>query len=234
VISQKQHGVIDVGKHANEIKKLLTDYDNDSAYSLAYHTLFATIRLDWERAGTKQHTVVLTSPASLNDPSTAAVNLALAAAQEGVPTTLIDADFAQPSVRNRFGLVDTPDSVISEANGLQFCKSFHPDLFLLVQKQASLSQTEIRRLYNAHYKDALASSQNYLAKESSRPSLVVVASPPVLRDAHAAFLGTLADQTLLLVASGQTTRSQAQRAQDQLARAQVRLSGTILLDSLET
>src|SRR5437588_8356959 len=83
---------------------LLTDYDPRSAYSEAYHTLYANIRFNWDSAKSKLHTVLLTTPSAAPVQATLAANVAIAAAQSGTPTVLVDANLHMPELEQRFGL----------------------------------------------------------------------------------------------------------------------------------
>jgi protein-tyrosine kinase len=82
---------------------LLSDYDPGSTYYAAYHTLYANIRFSWESAQVKQHSLLLAAATTTSVHATVATNLAIAAAQSGTPTILIDADLANPSLQKRFG-----------------------------------------------------------------------------------------------------------------------------------
>ena len=63
-----------------------------------------------------------------------------------------------------------------------------------------------------------------------RFDLVILDTPPVLATADAGILGSLADGVLLVVRAGQTDRSAAQRAYQQLAQGGARVVGAVLND----
>src|SRR5947209_11010819 len=92
-----------VGNRSQEQYVLLTDYDARTAYSEAYHTLFANIRLNWDSDATRQHTLLVTTPAAYVEQAAAVANVAIAAAQSGIPTLLVDADLRTPGLQQRFG-----------------------------------------------------------------------------------------------------------------------------------
>ena len=83
---------------------LLTDYDAGSAFSEAYHTLYANIRFSWDSEKNKQHTLLLSTPSTYAGQAAVAANVGIAAAQSGTPTILVDADLRAPSLEQRFGL----------------------------------------------------------------------------------------------------------------------------------
>src|SRR6185312_14166644 len=94
----------------NEQHTLLTDYGTNTAYSEAFHTLFANIRFNWSGSSTGHnvHTLLLTTPSNYNDQVAVAANLAIVAAQSGTPTLLVDADLRAPKLEKRFGLGKKP------------------------------------------------------------------------------------------------------------------------------
>src|SRR5579859_7223053 len=85
---------------------LLTDYDAGSVYTAAYHELYANIRFNWDTQK-QQHTVLITTPTFYAGHAAAAANIGIAAAQNGVPTIVIDADVQHPSLQQRFGIGET-------------------------------------------------------------------------------------------------------------------------------
>src|SRR5437588_8081383 len=82
---------------------LLTDYDPTTQYSIAYHTIYNAICFSWDKKQAKQFAVLLATPAAYAGQATAPANLAIAAAQNGTPTILVDADLHNPSLQQRFG-----------------------------------------------------------------------------------------------------------------------------------
>jgi len=96
-----------MGNQSKEQYALLTDYDLNTSYSEALHTLFANIRFTWE-TNTSQpshvHTLLLTSVSEYAEQAAAAANLAIVAAQSDYKTILVDADLRTPSLQQRFGL----------------------------------------------------------------------------------------------------------------------------------
>src|SRR5579859_3392242 len=98
---QKEHLV---GTIAHEQVALLTDYDTTSQYTLAYQNLFTNIRFDWDQDKIKQHTITFVTPVAHKTRVMAATNVAIVAAQNGVPTVLIDADLQAKSIHKYFGI----------------------------------------------------------------------------------------------------------------------------------
>ena len=228
-----------VGTHPPGQFTLLTDYDPDSPYAVAYQTVYTNIRSHWESEHNKQLTISLTTPALYEGQAAVAANIAIAAAQSGTPTILVDADLSAPSLQQRFSSEDSPglsdllsrEMLTAQTVTPYLHKVFVPGLYVVCGGKA-LSQTQERsRLLATKLRDLLLALREFLANIQSAPGIIVVHSPPVLSGAEAALIGTLVDQTFLAIVSGLTTRTQALQALEQLQRANVQVAGTITLDA---
>ena len=69
-----------------------------------------------------------------------------------------------------------------------------------------------------------------LSETETVPGLVIFNCSPVLTGPDASLIGTLVEQTILIIAKGRTTRAHAKQAQEQLARAHANLVGIVMLD----
>lgn len=217
---------------------LLTDYDSNSAYSLAYQRLYASIRLNWDSEQTRQQSILLTTPRPYAGQATAAANIAIASAHSGTPTILVDADLRTPSLHQRFGVGEQPglydllqaDRITTQRIDACLSKTFVPELRLLSVGKAQSSAQEISLLFSTHLREIVSGLRCYLAETESRPAMIVFHSTPVLVGIEASCIGPLVEQTFLLIVAGQTTRAQARQAHEQLQRAHAHLTGAILLD----
>lgn len=216
---------------------LLTDYDAGSAFSEAYHTLYANIRFSWDSEKSKQHTLLLTTPSTYTGQAAVAANVGIAAAQSGTPTILVDADLRAPGLEQRFGLGKSAglcdallETSISAQKIEQFLsKTFIADLRLL---SAGTSPTieAATLLLTEKLPEVIKSIRDCLPETEVRPGLVIFNAPPVLVGPDASLIGALVEQTILTVAKGHTTRLQAKQAQEQLQRARANLAGMVMLD----
>ena len=216
---------------------LLTDYDAGSAFSEAYHTLYANIRFSWDSEKSKQHTLLLTTPSTYTGQAAVAANIGIAAAQSGTPTILVDADLRTPGLEQRFGLGKSAglcdallETSISAQKIEQFLsKTFIADLRLL---SAGTSPTieAATLLLTEKLPEVLKSICHYLSETEARPGFVIFNAPPVLVGPDASLIGALVEQTILTVAKGHTTRLQAKQAQEQLQHAHANLAGIVMLD----
>lgn len=224
---------------AQEQVALLTDYDTDSAYSLAYQKLYANIRFSWESEQHRQHTLLFTAPTAHPGYAAAAANVAIAAAQNGTPTLLVDADLSAPTLQQRFGLGESSglsnllkeDTITPQMLSAHLSKTFIPSLRLLSAGTARLQPHEVSHLFFARLPDLLAGMRQVLAEAECKSSVVIFHSPPVLAGIDAAQISSLVEQTFLVIISGRTTRVQARQAQEQLQRAHAKLTGIIMLDN---
>jgi Mrp family chromosome partitioning ATPase len=231
-----------MGNRTNEQYALLTDYDTDTAYSEAFHTLFANIRFTWSSDKAKQspihnvHSLLLTTPSNYDDQAAVAANLAIVAAQSSTPTLLVDADLRAPKLEQRFGLGQNPglSDLLQEegpitAERITSClqTTFVPGLKLIGAGTAQATSL----LLSPKLQDAITCFGDVLAREAeeSRPGIVIFHSAPVLAGADASLIGALTEQTVLTIVVGRTTRAQAKQAQEQLERAHTKLSGIVML-----
>ena len=227
-----------MGILSQEQMALLTDYDPTTQYSIAYHTVYNTICFNWDKKQVEQHAILLVTPADYAGQATAPANLAIAAAQNGTPTILVDADLHNPSLQQRFGTekqsglstIFSQDSITTQQLIQHLSKTFIPDLYLLGAGPAMQQSIEIRRFLSNRLGDVVTGLRFFLKDAESRPSLIIFHSPPVLSDIDAALISSYMDQTFLTIATGHTTRTQAKRAQEQLERAHTKLAGFIMLD----
>jgi Mrp family chromosome partitioning ATPase len=237
-------GLCLVGNTTKEQHTLLTDYDTNTAYSEAFHTLFANIRFHWNNEKTEPfsvrnvHTLLIATPSNYSEQASVPANLAIVAAQSGTPTILVDADLRTPQLEKRFGLgkhLGLSDLLQEEepvsAQRIIAClqKAYVSGLKLIgvgtsTEKGAAL-------LLSPKLQDVVSCVCDVLARETeeSRPGIVIFHSAPVLAGADASLIGAIVEQTLLTIVAGSTTRAQAKQAQEQLQQARARLAGVVML-----
>ncbi len=223
---------------------LLSDYDTGSAYYAAYHTLFANIRFSWNTTQIKQHALLLATPAPSAIQATVAANLAIAAAQSGTSTILVDADFATPSLQKRFGTPQNrglSDLLLTERGSRSqplfpllsetlLSETFIPQLRLLSAGTPLSHSEQTTLLLSNKLGDVLNALRQTLAESESRACLIVFHAPPVLASMDTAQISSMVDQTFLVISNGSTTRVQAKQAQEQLERAHATLTGLVMLN----
>ena len=214
---------------------LLTDYDPNSAYSNAYYSLYATIRTHWDSEKHRQYTLLLATPVAYPEYATAAANVAIAAAQSGTPTILVDADLHAPGLQQRFGLAKSDglaellnaETVTTQDIGASLQQTFVPNLRLLGTGNASEG---VPALLSTKLHDVISCIREYLAESETKPGMIIFHCAPVLSGPSASLLAAEVAQTLLTVAGGRTTRTQAKQAQEQLEGTHAHLDGIIVLN----
>jgi Mrp family chromosome partitioning ATPase len=224
-----------VSMRSQEQVALLTDYDTNSAYSNAYYSLYATIRSHWDSEQDRQYTLLLVAPTAYPEYAAAATNVAIAAAQSGTPTILVDAEVRTPSLQQRFGL--TKSAGLSELLRLETIttqnietalqQTFVPGLRLLGAGNASAG---VPALLSTKLHDVVCCIREYMAQSEKKPSIIIFHCAPVLSAPDASLLGTEVAQTLLTIVKERTTRTQAKQAQEQLQGADVHLGGIVVVD----
>jgi len=228
-----------VGTSEHKQISLLTDYSIDSAYSVSYHTIYSNIYFNWDSEQLKQYSIQFAIPSRCPQQASVASNVAIAAAQHGVPTIFVYADLLAPTLQQHFGLGSLPglnqllmeEHVSTEMLQTYVSSTFVPNLRLLCGGVTSLSSFEVSRLLSAKLQVILNATRQFMEQNDDRPGMIIFNSPPVLAGIDASLISTLVDHTLLIIARGRTTRTEAIRAQEQLQRAHAKLAGVVMLET---
>lgn len=227
-----------MGNQSKEQYALLSDYDLNTSYSEAFHTLFANIRFNWEITSSEPayvHTLLLTSVSAYAEQATVAANLAIVAAQSGYKTILVDADLRTPGLNQRFGLDKSAglsdlleETTITPQKVSEHLQStFIPNLHILPPGNSTLQGATL--LLSPKLEACMDSIRKVLVQPEGVPGIVIYHSSPVAIGADASLIGAFTDQTLLSIVAGRTTREQAKQAQEQLEQAHAKLVGAIMV-----
>jgi protein-tyrosine kinase len=228
-----------MGNQSKEQYALLTDFDLNTSFSEAFHTLFANIRFNWETNTIEPpciHTLLLTSVSEYAEHSAIAANLAIVAAQSDYKTILVDADLRSPSLQQRFsldrsvGLSDLLEetSITAQKVSEHLQSTFIPGLQILSSGSSTLAGATL--LLSPKLEACMDCIRKALEQPGNAPGIVIYHSAPVLAGAGASLIGALTEQALLTVVTGHTTREQAKEAQEQLEQAHAKLVGAIMLN----
>ena len=186
---------------------------------------FRTMRTNVEFADidTGLHSILVTSPATGDGKSTVAANLALAFAQAGRRTVLVDADLRKPTIHELFDLTNT--------YGLTTL--IRSDVISLGQVIRTVDEPNLRVVTSGplppNPAELLGSNRMRTIIENLKTDadLVVFDTPPSAAVTDAAVLASLIDGTVLVVAAS-ATRRQAVRAVDEgLTRVGGRVIGVV-------
>lgn len=182
-----------------------------------------SMNLQFVSGGNAVKTLAITSATPNEGKSTIAVMLATSLAEEGKRVLLIDMDFRNPSlgkylgVRNRLDIVDVMqgttkiDQIMTETNvsGLTVVDSYH--------KRVLISNVVQSPQY-----------QEFIGAVRHRFDYVILDTPPIGYFIDSAVLASVADRTLLVVASGRVERALGKEIVDQLQKANASIIGVAL------
>ncbi len=211
----------------------------DPAYSLvtlAYPRsgaaeAFRVLRTNLEFSGVRApvRMIVVTSAMPREGKTTVAMNLAVAFAQNGRRTLLVDADLRRPGVHEVFRVDQAPgltDLLRSDAVA--------PESVMHVTQDANL-HVIATGVTPPNPAELLASArmEAILKRLARRSDIVIIDAPPVNVVTDAVLLAKLADGAILVVDSGHTRRKAARAACDALERVGVRILGVTVNRSTE-
>jgi len=168
--------------------------------------------------------IVVTSPELGEGKSRTAANLAIALAQAGHRTLLIDADFRRPSLHHLFGKVRNVglSNLIlqdaTEADAITGVESV-PNLWLLPSGPTPPNPSELL---------GSARLQELMSKLWSQFSYVIVDTPPVNAVTDASILAASANATILIVEQARTTWPALTHAKQMLDRVGAHTIGVVI------
>ncbi|MFB3111563.1 MAG: CpsD/CapB family tyrosine-protein kinase, partial [Gemmatimonadales bacterium] len=167
--------------------------------------------------------IAVTSPGPREGKSTTAINLALTLAQSGRRTIVVDGDLRRSTLHRAFGLVQEPGLTDMLVGGVSATEGIRPDvaerLDLLPSGSTPPNPSE---LLGSSAMDAL------IKKLRHDYEYVIMDTPPTLPVTDAAVVASSADATILVLRSGDTEETAAQRALSQLRRVRARIAGAVL------
>ncbi len=205
------------------IHTLITLSRPQSPAAEAYRTLRAN--LHFAALDAPLRSLVITSPSSQEDKTTAAANLGVVLAQAEKRVILVDADLRQPRLHALFGL-DNAAGLLDALSDAQIQHLLQPTG---VSGLSVLTSGKLPVVPS----DALSSGRmtRLIRQLETLADMVIFDTPPALSVSDAALLASQAGAALLVIEAGKTRREQAQAAKDVLERARARLLGAIMLNA---
>lgn len=196
-------------------------YRTISGFEEAIRTLRNTILLgDFDH---RLHSLLVTSASPSEGKTTACVHLAIAHAEQGKKTLLVDADLRRPSVHRKFGLSPT----IGLSNILTGEMAWRDTVLKIEGKQnlyivpAGPPSHRASDLIGPRIGDLL----DEFAKEYD---LVILDAPPLLGFAEPLQMATVADGVLVISRAGETKRKAVSSVLSALNRLRANVVGVVL------
>jgi capsular exopolysaccharide synthesis family protein len=171
-------------------------------------------------------TILVTSPAAVDGKTTLVSNLAIAMAQAGQKTLILDADFRKPMQHKIF-----------EAN--HHDSGFSSVLAGTTTLEETIQPTEVKGLellpcgLDVPNPSEILNSESFaklLELLSNKYDRVIIDSPPVMLVTDAQILGAICDITLLVLRAEKSTRKNSQQARDGLLSIGAHLLGVVVND----
>ncbi|RKY82142.1 hypothetical protein DRQ07_02090, partial [candidate division KSB1 bacterium] len=208
---------------AKQIKsRLITHFEPKSPISESYRTFRTNVQ--YTKVDNPVKTIVITSAGPGEGKSTTAANLAIAFAQMGVKTLIVDTDLRRPVQHGIFGV--------------QRGEGFTNVLYGKVNLSDAVRDTEIDNLQlltagvlPPNPSELLASEamEKFLKDVNSKFGMVIFDSPPVIAVTDAAVLSAMLDGVILVVKSGTTKDDALTRAKILLNNVNAEFLGVLVI-----
>ncbi len=193
-----------------------------SALAESFRTLLTSVVLS--TAPRPPQALLITSTAAGEGKSTTALNLAIALAQRGDSTLIIDADLRRPGIAESLDLVDDQGlaSFLTGAHSIEAALKQFPPVPTLWVLPAGPKPPNPAQLLSSSAMESL------LRELRQRFKFLVIDSPPVLPVTDAMILSTFVDGVAFVVESGVTARAAVTRARNVLENVGARILGLVL------
>ncbi len=211
------------GKKAITSRGQKVHLEPKSPVAEAYRTIRTAVFFSAWNGQTK--TILITSPAPDDGKTTMVSNLAIAMAQAGKKTLIIDADFRKPMQHNIFGLTNEVEKGLS---GVLCGQVSLDDAIRACQTDGLELLTNGPEVPNPSELLNSKAFANLLKELSGRYDRIVIDSPPVTPVADSQILAAICDATILVVRAEKSTRKACQQARDTLASVGAHVLGAVV------
>jgi succinoglycan biosynthesis transport protein ExoP len=196
--------------------------DPTSPAAEAYRSLRTS--LQFSRQERTLRTLLVTSSHAREGKTATVANLGAVFAQAGERVVLVSCDLRRPRLSQSSAPADAPELSAVLAGELSLDEALTPvagveGLWSLSTRSVVPNPTEMLSSRRA---------RELFAELAERFDLALIDSPPVLPVADAMILTSYADGVLIVVASGQTRRTELQRTTEKLAQANAPIVGMVL------
>lgn len=220
--------------------RLIVNHSTKSPFVEAYHTLRTNLKFMLPKDKTN---VISFSSAGIGEGKTlTASNFALAAAQSGIKTLLVEIDLRLPTLHKIFGLTRDPgfsDCLIGTKKWNEVLRGTTDFIMseLTMEKILKYPGIENLRLITSgpippNPVDLFSSANisKIIQEMASQFDLVLLDCPPVLLFADTLIVGNYTSGVIMVYRVGKMARSALKRAKDQLTNVKVPVLGVVLND----
>jgi succinoglycan biosynthesis transport protein ExoP len=198
--------------------------DSRSVWAETYRTIRTAVLFSDTKA--RSRTILVTSPEAGDGKTTVVSNLAIAMAQHGQKTLVLEADFRKPMQNKIFGANHDNkgiSSVLAGSDKLEevIKRTCVPGLDLLT------CGPEVHNPSETLHSESFTRLVKLLEKQYDR---IIVDSPPVLPVTDAQILASICKITILVLKAEKSIRKASQRAYDILQRVDARILGVVVND----
>ena len=221
-------------------KKVLFNFDAMSVMAEAYRTLRTNIQFAIGTGKDTGNLIAITSTSPGEGKTLTSVNLAIALAQMGKSTLLIEADMRRPQIANLFQIKAKPglsDVLIGTAKSETAIRTI-TDMLIGGSEWDKLMETQGIDNLNLlpcgilppNPTELLISHEfrNLMENLRKRYDFIIVDTPPSLPVSDASIVGTIVDGTVLIYQSDTTSRHLLLRAIQTLRKNHAKLLGVVI------
>jgi capsular exopolysaccharide synthesis family protein len=181
----------------------------------SYRSIVASLLLS--RPGNPAKTILVTSSIPREGKTTTVTNLGVILAQTGARTLLIDMDFRNTSLTNRFGIKSKRGlSIHLAGGGIDICKTHLPNLFVV--PAGPLPPNPVALFASNGFSETLT-----MLKRTFQ--FILIDSAPMLSVADTQVASSKVDGVILVVRAGETPRDIVTRTRLQLQRSGASILG---------
>jgi succinoglycan biosynthesis transport protein ExoP len=207
---------------SKESVELVTQVRPQSQMAESYRALRTSLLLS--NLGAPPKVIMVTSALPQEGKTTTSINCAVVLAQKGVRVLLIDADLRRPSIHKTLGMGPHSglSNVLTGSTTLEQAitrTAILPNLFVLPAGTPPPNPAELL---------ASTNMRDVLAELSGQYDHIVIDTPPSLSVTDAVVLSPRADAVVLVIRSGQTTKTALRRSRDILMQVNAKVVGVLL------
>lgn len=208
-------------KYSSGPRELIVQNEPKSPVSEQYRTIRTNIM--YSSIDKEMKTILFTSAAPNAGKSTTAANVAIAFAQAGHSTLLIDADLRRPTMHYTFELGNPrglSSAIVGESEIEQVIRQTEIDnLDIITSGPVPPNPAELLQSKKM---------QHLLKTVQMQYDNIIIDSPPLLSVSDAQILGPQADGTIMVVSSNDSDKDQLEKAKDLLGKTDTNIIGVVL------